>query len=79
MFFVVVGISMKGGLRMSNTMKTNVARTNFWTTKSNYVFRRSVQSFLHPQKETKVMANTECESGCNNSCGTACASGCTDF
>lgn len=64
---------------MDNIKSKNIARTNFWTNKSNGMFRRSVQAFLNPQSKVKVMANTECESGCNSSCGTACGTGCTDF
>ncbi len=79
MFLVTVGVCEKGGFPMNNSKKTGIAKTNFWTNRSNYVSRRSAQSFLNPQLKTKVTANSECESGCNNSCGTACASGCTDF
>ena len=79
MCLVTVGICGKGGFPMKNAKKTGIAKTNFWTNRSSYAFRRSAQSFLNPKLKTKVTANSECESGCNNSCGTACASGCTDF
>lgn len=61
-------------------IQTNgVRKTNFWSSGSKYLPKRSVQAVLNPQLAIKAIGNTECESGCNSSCGTACATGCSDF